>query len=328
MVTPGSYTNLTQPPIVTVTGGGGSGAVLVAAMAANPIPNSTGTGNTVASITVVNPGGGYTTAPTITLSGGGAGSYQATATCTLALGGINVTNPGLGYLTPPIVTITNAAGDVTGSGATAVAINASLTTGVLGDVSISAPGTGYTTAPQVTFIGGGATNVATAYATLTNTPNYTLNAKIINGAFERYYGRLTVNEGTNLTAYYYDDPPSEIWQDSLTIGTPLPGDGTQIWSIGALINVDTHPLHWHLFDLQVINRIGIDGVIRPPDPYEQGWKETIRINPFEDLIVAARPVGPKLPFGIVDSIRPLAPSEPIGSTVASPTSPPAALSPL
>ncbi len=96
----------------------------------------------------------------------------------------------------------------------------------------------------------------------------------------------------------------------------MAGDGTQIWSIGALMNVDSHPLHWHLFDLQVINRIGIDGVIRPPDPNELGWRETVRINPFEVLVVAARPVAPKLPFGLPDSIRPLSPAEPIGSTMS------------
>ncbi len=39
LVTPGSYTNLTQPPTITVTGGGGSGAVLAPVMALNPIPD-------------------------------------------------------------------------------------------------------------------------------------------------------------------------------------------------------------------------------------------------------------------------------------------------
>ncbi len=99
----------------------------------------------------------------------------------LGVGGINVTNAGSGYITPPTVTFTDAVGDTTGTGATAVAINNTLTTGLLGDITVTSPGTGYTTAPQVTFVGGGATNTAAAYATLTNTLNYTLNVKVITG---------------------------------------------------------------------------------------------------------------------------------------------------
>ena len=50
--------------------------------------------------------------------------------------------------------------------------------------------------------------------------------------------------------------------------------------------MDTHAIHFHLFNVQVINRVGWDGAIRPPDPNELGWKETIRMNPLEDCIVA------------------------------------------
>ena len=42
----------------------------------------------------------------------------------------------------------------------------------------------------------------------------------------------------------------------------------------------------------MINRVGWDGAIRPPDPNELGWKETIRMNPLEDIIVALRPDRP------------------------------------
>jgi hypothetical protein len=133
--------------------------------------------------------------------------------------------------------------------------------------------------------------------------------------FERYYGRLSMQLGANLTPLYYVDPPTEVWQDSVTAASPVAGDGTQIWIINPGLGVDTHPLHWHLFNLEVINRIGTDGVIRPPDPNEQGWRETVRINPFELLVVAARPISPKTNFGLPDSIRPLSPTEPIGSTM-------------
>ena len=71
----------------------------------------------------------------------------------------------------------------------------------------------------------------------------------------------------------------------------------------------------HLFNVQVINRVGWDGAIRPPDPNEVGWKETVRMNPLEDAIVALRPVAPKLPFGVPESNRLLNPAIPLGSTM-------------
>ncbi len=69
-----------------------------------------------------------------------------------------------------------------------------------------------------------------------------------------------------------------------------------------------------LFDVQLINRVGWDGAIKMPDDNERGWKDTVRMNPLEDAIVALRPVAPKLPFGIPDSIRALDPTMKIGST--------------
>jgi Multicopper oxidase len=101
----------------------------------------------------------------------------------------------------------------------------------------------------------------------------------------------------------YIDPPTEIM-----------GDGeTQIWKI-THNGVDTHPVHFHLVNVQLINRVGWDGTVKAPPANELGWKETIRMNPLEDIIVAVRAVLPKFVYGLPESIRPLAPSEPIGST--------------
>ena len=61
--------------------------------------------------------------------------------------------------------------------------------------------------------------------------------------------------------------------------------------------------------------VGWDGAIRVPDANELGWKETVRVSPLEDTIVALRPISPKQPFGLPDSVRPLDPSMPIGSTM-------------
>jgi hypothetical protein len=92
-------------------------------------------------------------------------------------------------------------------------------------------------------------------------------------------------------------------------------DGTQIWKI-THNGVDTHPIHFHLYDVQVINRVGWDGIIRPPEANELGWKDTVRISPLEDTIVALRPIRPVLPWDVPNSVRLLNPAMPEGSTVA------------
>ena len=62
---------------------------------------------TVASVTITNGGSGYTTAPTITFSGGGA-ITQAIATCTIAGGiitAVTLISPGYGYTSVPTITL-------------------------------------------------------------------------------------------------------------------------------------------------------------------------------------------------------------------------------
>ena len=89
-------------------------------------------------------------------------------------------------------------------------------------------------------------------------------------------------------------------------------DGTQIWKI-THNGVDTHPIHWHLYDVQLINRVTWDNIIIPPEPNELGWKDTIRVSPLEDTYVAVRPILPTVPFGVPDNWRPLNPMMPLGA---------------
>ena len=148
-------------------------------------------------------------------------------------------------------------------------------------------------------------------------------------AFEREYGRMSGFLGLekpganaavqNMILYPFVNPVSEIL-DAIELPpgvelTPIASadDGTQIWKI-THNGVDTHPIHFHLTDVQLINRVGWDGIIRRPDPNELGWKDTVRVSPLEDTIVAMRPVLPKTPFGVPDSVRPLNPMMPIGDT--------------
>lgn len=86
----------------------------------DPLPFSTNF--KVQNVNVVNIGSGYTTAPTVTFSGGGGGSgAQAVATIQGgSVSSIQVTNPGSGYTSNPTVTI-SAPGGTGNATATAVA---------------------------------------------------------------------------------------------------------------------------------------------------------------------------------------------------------------
>lgn len=142
------------------------------------------------------------------------------------------------------------------------------------------------------------------------------------------WGRMSGNIGLeapgatpllqNVILYPYVNPATEkldgtTGTNSLNV-TPIStnADGTQIWKI-THNGVDTHPLHFHLNDVQVLNRVTWDNIIIPPEPTELGWKDTVRVSPLEDTIVAVRPILPKLPFAIPDSNRPLNPMMPLGA---------------
>jgi FtsP/CotA-like multicopper oxidase with cupredoxin domain len=103
----------------------------------------------------------------------------------------------------------------------------------------------------------------------------------------------------------YIDPATEVIADG----------ETQIWKI-THNGVDTHPVHFHLVNVQLLNRVGWDGTVKPPADNELGWKETVRMNPLEDVFVAVRAKAPKIPFGVPESVRPMAPAEPLHSTAA------------
>jgi FtsP/CotA-like multicopper oxidase with cupredoxin domain len=124
----------------------------------------------------------------------------------------------------------------------------------------------------------------------------------------------------NVTLYPYVNPATELIngtslpQGDLNV-TPISSatDGTQLWRI-THNGVDTHPIHFHLFDVQVLNRVTWDNIIIQPDANELGWKDTVRISPLEDTIVALRPIIPQVPFEVPNAVRLLNPMMPAGST--------------
>lgn len=149
--------------------------------------------------------------------------------------------------------------------------------------------------------------------------------KAIHELFEINYGRMNAllgvelpfTNGQNQTTVPigYGEPTPDTLNDNITVNVPQPGDNTTIYKI-THNGVDTHPIHFHLFDVQLLNRVGWDGAITPPDPNELGWKETVRMNPLEDCIVALRPIAPKLPFGLPESVRLIDPTLPQGAPIS------------
>jgi spore coat protein A, manganese oxidase len=106
----------------------------------------------------------------------------------------------------------------------------------------------------------------------------------LNEAFDPF-GRLLQLLGTNLPlknagggfGRAYTDPVTEM---------PLAGS-TEVWEIYNL-TADTHPMHFHLVNVQVINRQVLQNFNgtptfktppTPPAPNENGWKETVPMHP-------------------------------------------------
>src|SRR6266702_919375 len=167
--------------------------------------------------------------------------------------------------------------------------------------------------------------------TLTFTPigatapvTLTFGQKAIQELFELDYGRMNATLGTEiqLTTYNnqttiplgYVDPFTEDIYDSANVTAKpvgVAGDGTQIWEV-IHNGVDSHAIHFHLYNVQIIDRVGWHGTLRVPFPNELGWKDTVRMNPLEIDFVALRPMSMTLPFPVPDSVRLLDVTRPAG----------------
>ncbi|MFZ2447059.1 MAG: hypothetical protein WAW37_11930 [Syntrophobacteraceae bacterium] len=134
--------------------------------------------------------------------------------------------------------------------------------------------------------------------------------KSINEEWDVEFGRMMARLGTNKLSitnqgidsfgHNFVERPTELIPEG---GAAKPG-GTQVWFVSHG-GVDTHPIHFHLFEVQVVNRVDAAGVVKPPDPNEMGWKETVRMNAFENVVLALRPKKFSTPFKVPTSVRPL-----------------------
>jgi FtsP/CotA-like multicopper oxidase with cupredoxin domain len=226
---------------------------------------------------------------------------------------IVITDPGLGYLTPPTAVVSG------GGNAKTYNLTTTILDGRVTGVDLTGlNGATFTTVPSVVFqsvlTGPGAGGLgATAFVKTTLTQEKTIQNKAIQELFETNYGRMNATLGIELPM------TTALTQTTVPLGyvdpaTEFIADGeTQIWKI-THNGVDTHPVHFHLMNVQLINRVGWDGTIKPPKPNELGWKETIKMHPLEDIIVAISPKTPKAPFGVPLSSRYRDPAQTPGGT--------------
>jgi FtsP/CotA-like multicopper oxidase with cupredoxin domain len=333
-------TGYSSVPTVVFTGGGGSGASATAFL----------TPRSISTIAITNGGSNYTSAPIVAIAPPGCvGCITATATAIVSgkkVSAIAITNGGSGYSAVPAVTIS-------GGGGTGAAAKAVLTTGGIAGIALTTGGTGYTSVPAVSFTGGGGSGASATAAlsavgvtgltltsggagynappavSFTNAPTDVTGGgasaiatapvvpilpKAIQELFTLDYGRMNATLGVELPftnfniqttiPYGYVDPPTEIFRDG----------ETQLWKI-THNGVDTHFIHFHLFDVQVVNRVGWDGAVKAPDANEVGWKDTVRMNPLEDIVVALRPLKQQLSWDLPNSIRPLDVTMPVGGSM-------------
>ena len=142
-----------------------------------------------------------------------------------------------------------------------------------------------------------------------NAPDVLHEIKTLNEDYDEY-GRLIQRVGTDQAKYgdsygrNYSDDPTEVYQDGQVV----------VWDIYNTTG-DTHPMHFHLTNVQVVGRATFDDSIPwqlgfvptspwiAPDPNYRGWKETVRMNPGEVTRVIMKLSLPAVPFAVPGSPR-------------------------
>ncbi len=312
----------TVAPTVTITDSLGAQAAATASLAA-------GTGQ-VFDLTVTNAGTGYTVAPSVTFADA-AGGKGAGAVATVGLANpagivtsFAITNVGTGYSTTPKVVFTDST-NPKHSAATAASATVGLSTpaGTITGIKVTNAGSGYTSAPTLSVASAAGTgavltaNIAAvgvgAQATVVTSKSASL--PVLTKAEQELYddwGRYNSTGGVELPytlvgiqttiPLNYIDAPTDVIGD----------DEVQIWKL-----VDngfwSNSIHFSMADVQLLNRVGWDGTVKPPASNEVGWKDTVRLNPLEDAIVAVRAKTASVPFGQPRSNRLQDPSKPVNA---------------
>ena len=141
----------------------------------------------------------------------------------------------------------------------------------------------------------------------------------LNETFDKY-GRLIQMLGTDqkVAGGGYGQEYTASSTENIIAGS------TEVWRIFNTTG-DTHPMHFHLINLQIISRQPFNvgsflnngsellGTAYPPDENERGWKETIRMNPGEVTTVIAKFDLPVLPSTMTVPSSPREGSKGLGS---------------
>ncbi len=316
------YTSAT-PPVATISDGKGNSVIVTGSINA--------TSGQVFGVSIATTGAGYTTPATITFTDATGTGAQATASLAGPAGavtGFAITNVGSGYTSAPAVTFTDSVNPAH-SLATAATGTVVLSTpvGTITGVKVLTPGSGYTSAPSISITNaanGASTGLgalltpsilaagtgAQATVATSTSASFVVATKAEQELYDDW-GRYNSTGGMELPLTLagiqttvplgYIDAPTDIIGD----------DETQIWKL-----VDngfwSNSIHFSMADVQLINRVGWDGTVKPPASNEVGWKDTVRLNPLEDVIVAVHAKGATVPFGQPRSTRTQDPSVKLG----------------
>ena len=138
-------------------------------------------------------------------------------------------------------------------------------------------------------------------------PGVSVRQLTLNEDFDEY-GRLIQLVGTNVSIG--NEVYGRAYLDAAT-ETPL-NKTTEVWQIANLTG-DTHPMHFHLVNVQILSRQPFDsytngtpgglGAPRGPEPTELGWKDTVQMYPGEITTVIMKFELPKVPFAVPPSPR-------------------------
>jgi spore coat protein A len=131
----------------------------------------------------------------------------------------------------------------------------------------------------------------------------------LNESFDGF-GRLIQMLGTNVPLVSGTEDYGREYIDPAT-ETPRAG-AVEVWHINNLTG-DTHPMHFHLTNVQVLSRQPFTsyangepsglGVMRGPEATELGWKETVKCHPGEVTTVVMKFDLAQVPFPVPASPR-------------------------
>lgn len=155
-------------------------------------------GSQVVQLVIIDGGTGFTSAPTLSISGGGGSGATATATVDTSTAGqisaITLTASGAGYTSVPTVTITDG-----GSGAAATAHAVLVGTTVV-SLLLTAGGVSYTSPPNVVISDAGTGTGATGTTLLTGTTVSTLSPQAMGTGYTMATVAFTGGGGTGAAA--------------------------------------------------------------------------------------------------------------------------------